>query len=522
MSAAVEPADALTDGALPPPSLTLTSASIRWFVRLRWMFLGAAAGVLAAERLVYPDGVRSWGVYAALGMLGAANIVWRMISPAASDRSGREDTRAASPQLLAMAHIQVATDVAALTILLHFSGGVENPFAVFYVFHMAISALLLPTVHALAQFGLTLLVWTALFVADLSGLRSGPLLPMGLANEPARLASRVAQFTAVSCGIAGSLYLTLHIAGRLRRREAELERMNAALSRARTALQHIQERRSRFMQTAAHQLKSPLAAIQCMASLVAEGLAEGDAARQTASRIVARCRSGIEQVGELLTLARVQDDDPARHRRSAADAGAVLDELIRRYEPLAAQKRIELTCRVDDRAELWARVDRRDLMDCVGNLLDNAIKFTPEGGQVRVWAHRATGAPVLRQGEPHRVAIHVADTGIGMEPESLGAPGGAPGAVFDAFRRGNNALAAGIPGSGLGLAIVRVVVEQAGGRIVARSAPDAGTHFTVLFSLLGAPDDAPPVRDTRAVGVEAYAGPARGASQSFRVETQHA
>ena len=72
------------------------------------------------------------------------------------------------------------------------------------------------------------------------------------------------------------------------------------------------------------------------------------------------------------------------------------------------------------------------------------------------------------------------------------------GSVFDAFRRGNGALAAGIPGTGLGLAIVREVVEQAAGRIHVHSRPGEGTRFTILFPARQVETAGPVVRDTRA------------------------
>ena len=148
----------------------------------------------------------------------------------------------------------------------------------------------------------------------------------------------------------------------------------------------------------------------------------------------------------------------------------------------------------DDRG-LCVNVDQQDLSDCAGNLIENAIKYTPGPGSVTVRVAAETPSAGSEE-----VSIAVTDTGMGINPELLvsedGTPGQAP--IFDAFRRGNNALTAGIPGTGLGLSIVREIVEQAGGRIRVTSRPKEGSTFTITFPTRRTSPGAPAVRDTRA------------------------
>lgn len=483
--------------ALPP---------LEWFVRLRWVFIAGATALLALERLVAPDARRPVQLGVLLAALLVVNVVWREVAERIRRAGGNGNSAEYDQRRLAwFANSQLAVDLLFLTLILHYAGGLDNPLSVFYVFHAAIAALLLPARQAVAQAGWAMLLYAGMVGGEVQGWLAprypllGTLAPGAAAPTSIRA---VFQLAATGCGVFGSLYFTLHLVHRLHAREAELERINAALRRSQTAIAHIQQRRSRFMQTAAHQLKSPLATIQTLAGLIRDGLVAGEAARQTAERIVRRCRGGIEQVTELLTLARVQDADPVRHRRSAADVGAVVEEVCRRYAPLAADKQLCFDCRVERDRPLEARVEARDLSDCVANLVDNAIKYTQCGGTVRVWVHRCDGPPLLRPGDPPRIAVHVADTGMGIEPAVLQSPDGSGGAIFDAYRRGNNALAAGIPGSGLGLAIVRVVLEQAGGRMLVRSKVGEGTHFTALLPPADEPAAELPVRDTCAVQVE--------------------
>jgi signal transduction histidine kinase len=313
----------------------------------------------------------------------------------------------------------------------------------------------------------------------------------------------------LAAGICGTLYFTLQISSRLDEQETRLRKTVNVVRRSQQAIQDLQARRSRFMETAAHQLKGPLAGVQTLAGLIRDDAVPVDAVRPTCERIVARCRHAISQVGELLTLARIQQGDASRHRRAASDLGQVARELAERYTPSASDQQIELICQVPEDEDLRVRVDSTSLTACVSSLIDNAIAYTEAGGKVTIAVTRGY-SPTVAAGAspaPQRTApdsaqfatVSVTDTGMGIESEELVAAEDPTrqGSIFDAFRRGNNALAAGIPGTGLGLAIVQEVAEQAGGRITVRSQPGQGTTFAVTFPTLEAALDEDGVQDTR-------------------------
>jgi len=472
-----------------------------WFTRLRWGFVAAAVLLLAAERWLFPTTQRPpelrWTVLA----VAAVNLVWMLVTRLVRHQLELADAGDAAALRAGqwLTNAQIGTDLFLLTAILHYSGGVENPMSVFYIFHVAISALLLTTRQAVLQSCWAAGLYAATSVGELSGrLAHYEFLPQfgvaGLYDQ----ADYALLVTAIqSLAIFATLYFTLRIAWVLDRRRDELLRANAALEQSRQAIQDLQNRRTRFMRTAAHQLKSPLAMAQTLANLIREGLVtDREAIYSTCEKITRRCQEGITQLSELLTLARVQEADPARHARSRVDVEQVVAELCRRFRPLAERKQIELTCWTPRRGDLLVNVDAHDLSDCIGNLIDNAIKYTTGPGKVRVAVTSKVNA-----GRPEAVSIHVSDTGMGFDPALLHSEdkklGGVP--VFDAFRRGPNVMAAGIPGSGLGLSIVREVVEQAGGRIWVISRPGAGTSFTVTLPIHGA--DRPTVRDTRAAEV---------------------
>jgi len=476
---------------------------LNWFVRLRWVFVVGALALLLLERVSTPNAQRPWPLWAAVLAVAGINVVWglvfRLLRRGLHDEDRPHAQAVRSGQRFANA--QIAVDLLLLSTILHFAGGVENPMAVFYLFHVAISGLLLTGWQALLQSCWALLLYAAVALGEWSGvLPHYAFLPLLGTTGLHRAAGFVlVMLGVVAFGVLGTLYFTLRIAELLDRNDALLHAANTALERSRQALEDLQQRRARFMQTATHQLKNPLAIAQTLANLVRDGIVTDEAGiRATCEKIARRAAEGLAQVTELLTLARVQQADPRQQRASRVDVVQAVTDLCRQFRPLAQPKGIDLTCWTPRDRELHVRLDPQDFRDCIGNLIENAIKYTPGPGRVRV---AVTARPST--GSAESVAIHVSDSGMGFDPQLLRAQGGTLGEepVFDAFRRGPNALAAGIPGTGLGLTIVREVVEQAGGRIWLVTRPGAGSSFTVTLPAAAAPAEPSLARDTRATEV---------------------
>lgn len=483
-----------------------TMQPLEWFIRLRWAFIGACVAVLAIERLALPAVGRPRAIYGAVIALLAANFLWWWVALMLRRRDLREPLflRDSSRTELLFANAQIAVDLLVLTVFVRYTGGIESPLAIFYVFHMALGPLLLPAGYALAQ-GLWALAWyAAVAIGELTGLLAPhySLLPT-LERESLYLRPMyvMVALAALSCCVVGTIYLTATIATRLRSREKSLCASNAALKQSQTAIRDLQARRSRFMQTAAHRLKSPLATVQTLAGLIRDEVVRGAEAGSTYERIARCCDEGMAHVAELLTLARVQDADPQRHRDSHVHVGTVATEVCARFKAAASIHGVTLNCAFPPHVDLFAGVDPRDMADCIGNVVDNAVKFTPSSGKVSISVEREE-PPEPTSSFP-QIVVHVDDTGIGFDADSLAGADDGGASVFDAYRRGNNALAAGIPGSGLGLAIVRAIVEQAGGRITVHSAPGRGTRFTLRFPAAGTANVDRSVRHTRVTTTQA-------------------
>ena len=458
-----------------------------WFVRLRWIFAFLALLLLLIDRAWGTTRARPPALWLTIAALALVNVLWTVIgyryreALQQSDNNSHKSLR----RMTWFVNAQMSIDILILTSMLRYSGGIENPMAIFYLFHMLIAALLLKPLNALLQGGWALLLFCGLALGECFGLITPhyAFLPWSGTSH-----AHTDPFYVVTClgvlaaGVIGTLYFTLQISSGLDEQEVELFETNAALRTSKDAVERLQERRSRFLRTAAHQLKSPLTGIEMLAGLIRDGVVDGNGIQNTISRIMGRCRKAIGQVGELLALERIEGASPDRHTASGTLVAAALDRLAGIHRPQAQSKNVNLSLHVDCNASTRAAVDPRDFDDCIGNVLDNAVKYTSQGGIISVTAHE----------ECDGVRISVRDDGMGIAKSSLET-------VFEPFHRGNEALAAGIPGSGLGLAIVREVVEQANGEIRMESEEGRGTTFQIWFPSMVRAAPTRPVRRPQAV-----------------------
>lgn len=226
---------------------------------------------------------------------------------------------------------------------------------------------------------------------------------------------------------------------------AEVRPFVVAINRLFARVQQAMDAQRRFVADAAHELRSPLAALQ----LQAERLAQAPMS-DTARERLATLRDGLARSGrllnQLLALAKAQAQAQAQ-AQAADEPSAACSSVQRVYRrvledllPLAEAKRIDLGA--EGEQDAMVRIAEADLAVLLRNLVDNAIRCTPEGGRVDLRLDAAQGWAVLR----------IADTGPGIAPAERER-------VFDAFYRVPGSAQ---PGSGLGLAIVRAIAERTG------------------------------------------------------------
>ena len=262
---------------------------LHWFIRLRWVFILIALVALLAEQLLQPQAMRPTQLLVAIMALTGINLVWMALSYFLlhQAKDADEDVSSADRGVQLFANGQVAVDLLFLTIILRYTGGVESPLTLFYLFHMVIGALVLARRQALIQGVWVVVLYSSLVLGEFFGLITPhySLVP-GLDSQYVYIQPVYVSILilVIASGVFGILYFTLHIASRLKKREIQLRQSNLDLQRSQAAIQALQGRRSRFMQTAAHQLKGPMAAIQTMTGLIRDNIVTGSAITKTCDK----------------------------------------------------------------------------------------------------------------------------------------------------------------------------------------------------------------------------------------------
>jgi two-component system, NarL family, sensor histidine kinase BarA len=236
------------------------------------------------------------------------------------------------------------------------------------------------------------------------------------------------------------------------------------------ALQHIADLEARdalktqFLANISHDLRTPLTAVITHAEILRDGILGPLSDRQLESitGIINGGRQLLEQVGEILTYARGAANQ-LTITRSSFELGEILAQLSALNDALVSKKGLTLETEVQtDLAPLNA--DREKISHVVGNLLGNAIDFTPPGG--RVWVR----AFAIESNGVEECVVEVGDTGIGISSEHHDL-------VFREFAQVDASASRQHHGTGLGLTIARKLVELHGGRIWLESELGQGSRF---------------------------------------------
>jgi two-component system phosphate regulon sensor histidine kinase PhoR len=230
-----------------------------------------------------------------------------------------------------------------------------------------------------------------------------------------------------------------------------------------TEIKRLERVRSEFVANVSHELRTPLTAIKGYAeTLLAGGLDEKPRAVEFVEVIARHADRLRDLIEDLLDLASVEQGE-ARLRIGRVAVAEVVAQAEATLRPSAVRR--SQTLRAEVPAGLPAVLADRDrLAQVLINLVDNAIKFTPDGGRILLSAAAADG----------RIILSVSDTGIGIPP-------GEVGRIFERFYRVDRSRDRKEGGTGLGLAIAKHLTQAMGGTIEAESAAGTGTTFRITL-----------------------------------------
>jgi signal transduction histidine kinase len=235
---------------------------------------------------------------------------------------------------------------------------------------------------------------------------------------------------------------------------------------AHEALRNAEKARTLFVRTVTHELRAPVSGAQSLLRVLVRGMA-GELTpqqREILDRVEARLSNLMELISDLLALAASKTTELQERPRPTS-----LQESIQRAVDLASQEAGEKQIHLSYEApaeEILVRATADGLGQIFGNLVGNAVKYTPPGGRVNVRLAR----------EPSGAVITIADTGMGIPTEDLSH-------LWEEFFRAGNARRSGIPGTGLGLSIAKRLVETFEGMISVHSTEGKGTTFAVTLPI---------------------------------------
>ncbi|MBI4304348.1 MAG: HAMP domain-containing protein [Chloroflexi bacterium] len=228
-----------------------------------------------------------------------------------------------------------------------------------------------------------------------------------------------------------------------------------------TELQSVHTMRREFVANLSHELRTPLAAIKAVVETLQDGAIDD---KKTALEFLARVDSEVERmtqmVRELTELSRIEMGR-AELRLEPMEVNSLIAEIISRFSPQAERQGLALSAKLSN-SPIIVRADQERIQQVIGNLVHNAIKFTPTGGRITV----SSGL------QKDSVVVSVSDTGIGISSQDLPH-------IFERFYKADKARSGG--GTGLGLAIAKHVVQAHNGRIWVESEEGKGSTFN--FSL---------------------------------------
>ncbi len=251
----------------------------------------------------------------------------------------------------------------------------------------------------------------------------------------------------------------LHVSG-----PPEIKELSEAVNSMCERLQAIDKMKSDFFSTISHELRTPLTSIKEGTSLLLDGIGgeTTEKQRKLLKIIAGESKRLIELVNSSLDLSKMEAGMTVFNFKKE-DVTPLIHKAVAEIEPLAMAKKIRLQVENQDRLPL-VKMDRERILQVLRDILGNAVKFSFEGGEVKISAQR----------EDSRVKVLIKDSGPGIPTENLKT-------IFEKFQQGSLKNPEHKRGTGLGLAIVKQIITAHGGKVWAESEPGQGSAFIFVL-----------------------------------------
>jgi len=434
----------------PVAEITTLVKRTYWLIKLRWIAVVCVAGGTFFSSNVLTIGLNEGSLYSIAGLLAVYNATMLGMLKHYSKKS--DDSCIVAVKRLI--NIQIFIDLLILTVLLHFAGGIENPFVFYYAFHIIIASILLSGKESYFHATSAITFFGLLLFLEYKGILphhclSGFIEHCNFQNGYYVLGTYFVFTT--------TLYLMVYMANYV---STLLKRTEQSLLKANKALCQKDRIKDEYVLRVTHDIKGHLAAIQNCLDVVINRLV-GTLNEQQAdfiNRANDRTRKLTHFIKALLKLTQIRLSSD--FEMEIFPLKSTISTALETVKTKVQDKSIMLNSNIElpDDAVYGNQIF---IEEVITNLLLNAIKYTAVDGKIDITA----------QNEGEHVLMEIIDTGIGIPEKELPK-------VFDEFYRATNAKKIEKDGTGLGLSIAKQIIERHNGKIWAESKEGIGTKFS--------------------------------------------
>lgn len=422
---------------------------ISWSIRLRWL---AVSGYFVATLissytldLKLPYDI----IWVLLGTLLLINLIYYVVLKLVKEFTFTGEL------LFLQTHIII--DLLFLSLLLHYSGGIENPVFLFYVFHVVMSSIIFPGMIPAFVATFVVLLLSLLVYLEYNGIIPHYcIFETGVHENKTLIYLTLIIFTI-------TVYVIMYICTTFMRSFRDIKRQMDDKNRK---LTEVDKQKTQFFLFSSHELKSPIVAIKSSIDGVLQNYKDQLDSRglNILQRASFRAQQMLNIITEMIYLSKNRTDLVATEK-DKLDVMAILKEVIEQEHSHAESKYQKIIVDIPV-GSFYIKGEKEDFCKVFGNLLSNAIHYTNEKGRIEINAH-ADGQNLL---------IDFVDNGIGIPEEDLNK-------VFDEFYRAENAKRLIAFGTGLGLSLVQQIIRNYQGEITVKSEVGSGTTFSIHLPL---------------------------------------
>lgn len=421
-----------------------------WFIKLRWIAVLGVAAVSFLSREVFRINIPVNIIYAFILILVLYNLaVYLLVSYL--------DKKKATTVfwLHFLANFQVSFDLLTLSFLIHFTGGIENPFIFYFIFHMIISGITLSFAASYFQATFAVVLFLGMAIFEYLGIIPHYAI---LGYLPFPLYNNFLYIFGVSFVFITTLYLAVYmafsVASKLKKSEAHLEELNKQL-------QEKDRIKNEYVLRVTHDIKENLSSIvSCIEPVENETIgALEPKQKELLSRVVSRAYKLLAFVRALLEITRLKLSQELKACEFSFTE--MIDAIVKDIETRASDKGVSFTAEIASTIKNIKGV-KVYIEEALNNILINAVKYTLRGGEIYF--------KVEDKGKYFLIKIQ--DSGIGISKEDIPF-------IFDEFYRAQNAKTLEKMGTGLGLSISYKIVKMHKGRIWVESEINKGSTFYI-------------------------------------------